>query len=96
MEEPFFNDLVKFEQRIRMRYVTSVERRGIEEGLQQGLHDSTVQMLKVRLGSAPEAISRTANEMPDIKRRFTQHGRALAECDVKRFIATLQSNASDR
>ena len=51
LEKNFLEDLDKYEEKDKMRYVTSVERIGIEKGRQEGLLSAIELGLELKFGS---------------------------------------------
>ncbi|WP_239121558.1 MULTISPECIES: hypothetical protein [Spirulina sp. CCY15215] len=48
-----------------MPYITSVERLGIEKGLQQGRQEDIISVLQVRFEMVPEVLIETVNGIQD-------------------------------
>jgi hypothetical protein len=62
LEIRFEETLQQFEQEEKMPYVTNIERRGIQKGLQQGTAHVLKRLLRHRFGDLPEAIERRLDE----------------------------------
>ena len=64
-----------------MRYVTSIERMGIQQGVQQGSSQQeqadVVEVLEVRLGVVPGAISEQIRMFEDLRQLKTLHRQAI-------------------
>jgi hypothetical protein len=74
--EPQFNEfVVNCEETKKMQYVTSIERRGIQQGLQQGLlqksREAVTDVLKVRFPRVPKALLDQINALEDTLRLST-------------------------
>jgi hypothetical protein len=64
----FDEDMVQYELEIKMPYVTSIERRGIqkglEQGLEQGLETSVLRILTRKFGEVPAEIEARIRNLP--------------------------------
>jgi hypothetical protein len=58
----FQEDLRRFEAEVKMPYITSIERRGIEQGLQQGEAKVLVRLIERKFGDLPDAYRRQITE----------------------------------
>ena len=56
LEKQFWDELEQYEEEDKMTYVTSVERMGIEKGIQQGEHHLLKRQLKKRFPNLPEWV----------------------------------------
>jgi hypothetical protein len=56
LQEGFQEELHAWEEEKRMPYITSVERYGIEKGLQQGLQQAIADVLEAKFGKAGKRL----------------------------------------
>jgi flagellar biosynthesis/type III secretory pathway protein FliH len=70
LEDEFAQAVDEFEERYKMKYVTSFERRGhrigfeegLEQGLERGLEQGIVRVLTQRFGTVSEELQQRINE----------------------------------
>jgi hypothetical protein len=76
--EPQFNEfVVNCEEAKKMQYVTSIERRGIQQGLLQKSREDVTAVLKVRFHRVPKALIDQINALSDASRLSTLHQEAI-------------------
>ncbi len=63
LEEDFRQEINQYEEERRMRYVTSIERLGIEEGIKQGVLRMLLRQLQRRFESVPEEVQTRLSEI---------------------------------
>jgi len=94
METAFTDTLRAFEEEMKMPYVTSVERRGIQQGLQQGLvqnaREAVVDILEVRFETVSHSIVKTVQEMDDLSMLKILHRKAAKVGTMEEFIRFLE------
>ncbi|MGA7875603.1 MAG: hypothetical protein WCA08_08060, partial [Desulfoferrobacter sp.] len=66
LEFNFTEALRRYEEEVKMPYVTSVERRGIKKGIQQGIQQGIIEILETRFESCPASIVRVVNRTDDL------------------------------
>lgn len=75
LEQQFSEFVVNYEETKKMQYVTSIERRGIQQGLQQGQlqksREAVTEALKVRFHRVPKALLDQINALSDTLRLST-------------------------
>lgn len=68
LEAEFWREIRQFEEEMRMPYITSVERRGIQQGIQQGRHEGEVSLiwrqLNRRLGQVSPTVEEQLRQLP--------------------------------
>ena len=64
LEAEFLQELTAYEEERRMPYVTSVERIGIEKGIEKGERSMTLQQLTYKFGELPDPIVTQINSLP--------------------------------
>ena len=71
LEQEFWDELRQFEEEKRMPYVTSVERRSFEQGLQQGQLQEAREMLleavATRFGEVPEDVTAAVQRLETVE-----------------------------
>jgi hypothetical protein len=69
LEEGFWQNVQQYEEKQRMRYVTSVERIGMKKGMEQGLlkatREAVVDVLEERFGGTPPTVVEAIQGMED-------------------------------
>jgi hypothetical protein len=85
----FDQELERFEEEQQMPYVTSIERHGIEKGLQQGrlqtLREVVVENLETRFGAAPEGLREQVFAIEDLDRLRDLHRQAIVVASLAAF-----------
>jgi hypothetical protein len=70
LEEQFDDAMLQYEKERKMQYVTTFERRGIQQGIQQGLlqksREDIVKILQARFDQVSDAIVTTINSISDL------------------------------
>lgn len=56
LEQEYRDEIVRFEEERHMPYITTIERRGIEQGLQQGTSHTLLRILRKRFGAEAETV----------------------------------------
>src|SRR5438874_2535756 len=93
----FDQSLQEFEEERSMPYITSVERHGIEKGLQQGLEqgrlqalqEAVVEVLQARFPRVPGALRDQVVAIEDAARLKELHRSAVVAGDIEEFRAIL-------
>ena len=67
LEENFLEDLEQYEEKDKMRYVTSVERIGIKKGIQQGLVSAIELGLELKFGAVGLELLPEISPIQDIE-----------------------------
>lgn len=62
LESIFQRELAQFEREEAMRYVSTIERQGIEQGIEQGERSLILRLLARRVGEVPEATIEQINQ----------------------------------
>lgn len=70
LESGFSEALRQYEEDIKMPYVTSIERRGIQQGIQRGIlqksREAVIEILEVRFESVPDSIAEIIKGIDDL------------------------------
>ena len=77
LEAEFLQELTAYEEERRMPYVTSVERIGIEKGIEKGERSMTLQQLTHKFGELPDSIVTQINALS--AQRVKVLGKALLD-----------------
>ena len=77
LEAEFLQELTAYEEERRMPYVTSMERIGIEKGIEKGERSMTLQQLTYKFGELPDPIVTEINSLS--AQRVKVLGRALLD-----------------
>ena len=95
LERTFLEAVRQYEEEIKMPYVTSVERMGIQQGIQQGildtLHEGIIEILEVRFERVPDTITRTVGSINDPSSLKILHKKAAAVASLDEFDAALNN-----
>lgn len=95
----FKAEVRSYEEANRMRYVTSIERLAIEEGIQQGIilnaRENVIANLETRFGVVPSSIVDVINRIDDPSVLKTLLRRAIAIGSVEEFQQVLNEIASE-
>ena len=71
LEQEFWHELRQFEELKHMPYVTSVERRGFEQGLQEGklqeARDATLEVVAAQFGTVPDDIAEVVQGLENME-----------------------------
>ena len=100
--QPIFQqELTAFEEERNMRYVTSIERMGIQQGIQQGDLErgqaDIIEVLEVRFGEVPDGIAQQIRAIQDTAMLKTLHRQAIVIESLAAFqhaIATATQSAT--
>lgn len=89
-----FEQAVKgLEEADRMRYVTSIERRaiqrGVEQGIVQGTRDNLFDILRLRFTTLPEELSDQINQMADLTQLKLLRQEAVRAATLEDFERSL-------
>ena len=75
-----------------MPYITSIERIGMERGLQQGLHQMIIEALDERFGEVPAPISDAIHQIGDRDRLRFLMRRVIRSASLDEFQHGLNDN----
>lgn len=97
LQEQLDQEVYDYERSKFMPYVTNIERRGIQKGLEQGRQEgllaeaqtSVIDNLEVRFGTVPESIVNTINQMTDRARLKQLHRQAIQVSSLAEFAQLL-------
>ncbi|MGH9839374.1 MAG: DUF4351 domain-containing protein [Blastocatellia bacterium] len=64
LQREYRDEMERFEEECKMPYVTTIERMGIEQGLQQGGAGLTIKLLQVKLGQLDERVIEAVRTLP--------------------------------
>jgi hypothetical protein len=88
-EQQFEAVYQQYEEANNMEYVTSVERRGIQKGLQQGilqnLRENVLQILQVRFKQVPKPLIKTLQSIEDTSLLSKFHEQAVVVNSLEEF-----------
>ena len=85
----FKAEVRSYEETKRMRYVTSIERLAIEEGILQNARENVIDILQTRFGVVPSEIISVINAIDEPSVLKTLHNRAIAIGSVAQFQQVL-------
>ena len=89
----FDQSLEEYEEERSMPYITSIERHGIEKGLQQGrlqaLQEAVVEALQARFPRVPGALRDQIVAIEDAARLKELHRSAVVAGDIEEFRRSL-------
>jgi hypothetical protein len=92
----FWDDVKTLEEVNKMPYVTSVERIGMEKGLQQGAQLEGQQMildaLDERFGELPDTVSAAIHQIQDLAQLRLLHRQAIRSESLEEFQRSLNGN----
>lgn len=89
----FKDQLAEYEEERRMKYVTSIERHGIEKGMQLGIqkgsNDLLLRLLQQRFGALEETIQAQVRALPleKIEALSDELFRLAARADLEAWLA---------
>jgi hypothetical protein len=93
----FKTEVRNYEEAKKMRYVTSIERLAIEEGIEQGIlrnaRDAAIEVLATRFGEVPNSYVETINAIDDPAVLKTLLKRAVAIDSIAQFQEVLNEVA---
>lgn len=73
----------------RMPYVTSVERIGMEKGMEKGFREMVLEALDERFGEVPSFVSNTVDQIENIDVLKSLHRRAIRCISLEEFKQAL-------
>ena len=95
-EERLCEEINKLEEANQMPYITSVERIGIQKGLQQGALEESQQLiietLDERFGAVPSFVSDAILQIQDHNQLRALHRRAIRSASIEEFRKKLNNN----
>jgi hypothetical protein len=90
----FKEEVRRYEEAQRMRYVTSIERMAIQEGMLQQGREDVIEILQIRFGEVPSSIVEVINGIDDSSVLKTLFRRAIAIASVEEFQQFLEQVTS--
>lgn len=66
LERRFDEEIKHYEEEKQMTYITSVERIGIQKGIQQGIREAVLDILKTRFAEVPSSTMAAINAIEDL------------------------------
>lgn len=88
-----FDDELARDEEVGMPFVSSIERRGIEKGWQEGrqeaVADMVIEVLEARFDAVPDALAEKVRRTEDPDRLRALHRRAIAVATLEEFAAEL-------
>jgi hypothetical protein len=94
LEQEFWHEVRQFEEEKRMPYVTSVERRGFEQGLQQGLQAAREMLLEAvatRFGEVPADVTAAVQRLEIVESLRVLLRQALTCANLEAFRDALRT-----
>ena len=95
LEHGFTEALRQYEEDTKMPYVTSIERRGIEQGMQQGIllksREDVIEILEVRFEAVPASIAQSVNRIDDLSVLNMLLKKAATTASLEEFKTILES-----
>ena len=103
VEQQFALELDHYEEQQKMRYITSIEQKGIEKGLRQGLEQGLEQELKtsrkyildvliLRFQQIPEDIENNLQQIDDLSVLSLLHKEAITVESIPLFVKVLSDS----
>ena len=103
VEQQFALELNQYEEQQKMRYITSIEQKGIEKGLRQGLEQGLEQELKtsrkyildvliLRFQQIPEDIENNLQQIDDLSVLSLLHKEAITVESIPLFVKVLSDS----
>ena len=93
LEREVEQEIEAFEKSKRMKYITNMERRGLEKGQQIGQirsqQESVLAVLETRFGEVPYPLRETVTAMDDLARLKQWHRAAIQLPSFEEFQARL-------
>ena len=90
----FKEEIRSYEEAFRMRYVTSIERMAIEEGIEQGIlqkgREDAIAILEIRFGEVPSSVVEVINAIDNTALLKTIFRRAIAIESLAEFQQFLE------
>ncbi|WP_028325418.1 hypothetical protein [Desulfatirhabdium butyrativorans] len=85
MEERFSDKIYRYEEDMKMPYVTSVERQGIQRGVLLTFREAVVNVLEARFGAIPKSVKNGIGliDDPDLLKMLL--GKAVVASSLKDF-----------
>jgi len=98
LEQQLDNTLTDYEETKKMAYITSMERRGIgigiEQGLQKGIlqkaYEDVIEVLKIRFGKIQRAVAEAIRKIDDVAKLTKLHQKAITVESVEQFKQLLE------
>ncbi|MGA9379690.1 MAG: transposase [Phormidium sp.] len=92
----FKAELRRQEEANRMRYVTSIERLAIQEGIVQNARENVIEILEIRFSEVPIEIVESINEIDDASALKTLLRRAITIASIPEFQQILNEVTAPR
>ncbi len=109
LEEAFWQEVQRYEEANRMTYITSVERIGIQKGLEQGrqegilqgiqqgqigsVRDSVIEVLEIRFGDVLNDVLEVIGRIENIAILKHLHKKALTASSLQEFAQSLPKSS---
>jgi hypothetical protein len=94
LDQRFEDELAHFEEEKRMTYVTSIERRALKRGLEQGALQSSredlLAILAARFGAIPESLQKAIAAIDDLMRLKTLLPNAATVSSLSEFEMAME------
>ncbi|MCP4362270.1 MAG: hypothetical protein GY796_30050 [Chloroflexi bacterium] len=68
LEADFQTAITAYEEEQKMQYVTAIERKGIEQGIEQSIREDIIEVLTLRFQGEPTELLAQLDEITDIVR----------------------------
>ncbi|MGK7878314.1 MAG: transposase [Xenococcaceae cyanobacterium] len=91
----FKAEVRSYEEARRMRYVTSIERLAIKEGIVQNARENVIEILETRFGGVPSSMIEAINGIEDASLLKRLHKRAITIGSLEEFQQFLEQTMSE-
>ncbi len=96
LEHRFDEEIMHYEEEKQMTYITSVERIGIQKGIQQGMlqkaQEAVLDVLGTRFATVSSSIVGTIHKIEDLSLLKQLHKQAITVDSLSAFEETLNGN----
>ena len=96
LERSFEQEITEYEKERNVEYVTSIERIGMQKGMQKGLAEAVLDVLEVRFGPAASGLQPDVERIGDRETLRVLHRRALMVQTLEEFRAALPETEDRR
>ncbi len=99
LSERFDNELITIEEEQRMPYITSIERSGIERGIERGSlqskRESIIELLETRFSEVPSELRAVLNQIEDLEILKQLFKRSITVASVEELQQLIPKDEGD-
>ena len=99
LSERFDNELITIEEEQRMPYITSIERSGIERGIERGSlqskRESIIELLETRFSEVPSELRAVLNQIEDLEFLKQLFKRSITVASVEELQQLIPKDEGD-